>query len=180
MKLDVSKMGALGAAINEMQEVYSKYSEYRPTQLSDMPFYEPMNDLETSLANKEKNKNILLLVFGIVVIIAITVLSYFLSLKVSGLFVMIAIAVLFAGFLVAIIARPVTVLRGTAVLKQVKSSSASGSGSRSYYISFIIESPEKMLGASVPIAKNHFEMVSEGSQVLIVKLGGTYRAVPMN
>lgn len=176
MKLDVSKMGALGAAINEMQEVYSKYSEYRPTQLSDMPFYEPMNDLETSLANKEKNKNILLLVFGIVVIIAITVLS----LKASGLFVMIAIAVLFAGFLVAIIARPVTVLRGTAVLKQVKSSSASGSGSRSYYISFIIESPEKMLGASVPIAKNHFEMVSEGSQVLIVKLGGTYRAVPMN
>lgn len=171
--------GGVGELFGKLQALMQEYSDYPLTTTKEMQFREPQNELEKSLVQKEKRRQLLFLVCANCIMAFLTVSCFFMKTGILGIAIMCALLTIFIVFLFLTIKRKGGILRGRIVYVFFRKPTGSVAGKRLYYASVIIDVPKKGLLTNLTILKSDVEQCKEGSEAYVVRVGDSAVVKPI-
>lgn len=170
----------LGLDATGLREVLAKYSDYRRAKTEELPFRDAANDDEKKVISKVRSKGIGLLLFGTVLLGALTAFSVVRKDGIVGIAILGLMFLLFLVFLIRNISIKATIMKATAVYKKFEYRTGDNPQAKSYYVTVIVDEPEKLLYPRIGISKADYEITEEGTEMYVVMNGGFLKAVPVH
>lgn len=164
--------------LEEIKNLSAKYADYRQAVPAAIKVRNAQNDIERQNAGKtEKNVNWVIGV-GFAAFAFTTIFAFATGQIKGGVLSLIGTLALLYFFLESFISKP-KIAYGTAVWKHfryVNSVTTRARSSKMYFLTVIFEQPEKIIVKDIQTTKEVYDMVVEGTPVMVIKKGTLYQA----
>jgi len=168
----------LGEHFQHLQALGAKYADYQRININQMDLREPVNEYEKKIASKAKSENNL---FSIIIIIAFAATLFFTIRSDAGLGLIILVSIISVLCIVLSIAsltKTAQVRTAIAIYKDYEYQS--DSTSKHYYITIIPDDGQKYMCLGVSVSEKDYEAITEGTPVLVVRVGLDAKAFLLN
>ena len=162
--------------LEEIKNLSAKYADYRQAVPAAIKVRNAQNDIEKQNASKTaKNVNWIVGV-GIAAFAFTTIFAFATGQRKGGVISLIGTIALLYFFLDSLLGKA-KIAYGTAVWKHYRYMNHTRPWSQKmYYLTVIFEQPEKIIVQDIQTTKEVYDMVVEGTPVMVIKKGTLYQA----
>ncbi len=159
---------------NMRLEIPAEYSEYIHLHPVKIAYYDPENEEQASIAAKVKSKLLCMMTMTVVLLLIFTIVAITDGNKTTAAILMCAFTTLFIGFTLRIVCMKPQIVTGRTVIKTKQL--RQGSGRRySYHVAIAVDKPEKAIYSGINVSKKDYEIIREGTPILVVNITGNGR-----
>lgn len=155
---------------NNLTETSKKYANMGYEKTTHIIFREPADEIEESFVKKVNIKNFILLMIITAVFLVTFILSFVTGAKII-VKVISGIIILISGYFTYKAISTKELMIGKAVYKERKRSTSGKSRSYTYFVS-VADEENKLIYTRIQISKNDYELIEEGTPILISKGSG--------
>ncbi len=155
-------------------EIPVEYSEYMNPNSGRIVYCDPEDEEQAAIAAKVKAKMLFMMTIVVVFLLIFTVVAVTDGNKTTAAILMCAFTALFIGFTVRIVCIKPQVAIGRAVIKTKQL--RQGSGRKfSYHVAIAVDKPEKTIYSGINVSRKDYEIIQEGTQILVENITGNGR-----
>lgn len=156
--------------VEDTKQKIERFSDYKITTVSRLPFEEPNSEAEEALCKKAKRSNIIgmsvFLAIAIVFMVAAIVLKFDRTgMLIAGFFIVIAIVCL----ITTILSKPKVCRCKVATTTTMITTNSKGKTQRKYTASVYMDEPKKIIAHGANISRRQYDRISDDDEVIIVK-----------
>lgn len=155
-------------------EIPVEYSEYINPNSGRIVYHDPENEEQASIAAKVKSKLLCMMTMTVVLLLIFTIVAITDGNKTTAAILMCAFTTLFIGFTLRIVCMKPQIVTGRTVIKTKQL--RQGSGRRySYHVAIAVDKPEKTIYSGINVSKKDYEIIREGTPIIVVNITGNGR-----
>lgn len=155
-------------------EIPAEYSEYMNPNSGRIIYHDPENEEQASIAVKAKAKLLAFMSMIVILLLIFTVVAVTDGNKTTAAILMCAFTAIVIGFTVRIACIKPQVVIGRAVIKTKQL--RQGSGRRfSYHVAIAVDKPEKTIYSGINVSRKDYEIIQEGTPIIVVNITGNGR-----
>lgn len=157
----------LNNKINNLKDAATKYYGYPEGEFQDMPFYEPDTEELSEKAEKLRKKTLKGVYLFTGVFLLFLIIGIISGASFKGILIMSVLTAIMIVVCICMTRKKAEIAIGTAVFKYDEGNV--GTKQKRYYVSIIVEG---VIYTRLPIRRNDYDKVEEGTQILIEKVSG--------
>lgn len=167
MNLNKDGLKELQKKFNELTEISKKYSSKGYKKSDQVIYRSPINEMEEAFVKKANIKHFAFLFFITMVFLICFILSLLTGAKIIAI-ILLGLITLVAGYfsIKSIITKDLMI--GKAIYKEVKRDTSGKRRSYNYFVT-VIDEENKLIYSRIQISKKEYEIVEEGTPILISK-----------